>query len=316
MFKPFRISSIYDRFSRLAPVTGRCILAGLTIGVMSCAHTPAERNTDKALKTAFKKDYPSLTPLQGPLNQQDMPHRVRHKPSGIILLYAPTGTFMMGSPESEAKRDANEVYRQVEISQGFYLGETEITVGQYIKVMGRDAVDRQAPYMDKNNNPITGISWVDAQAFVDQLNKRWGPGWHLPTEIQWEYACRAGTVTPFSFGENTTSELANYAHRYPYLGRVGARTDKNPVPVKSYPANPWGFYEMHGNVWEWTADLYHPNPDKPATVSDSAGFPRVIRGGSYTSSGALLRCAYRDGYPPLASLGPKYGLRVVRALQR
>ena len=124
-------------------------------------------------------------------------------------------------------------------------------------VMGRRALDPHSPYMDDDDLPMTGLSWVDAKAFVDLLNKRLGAKWQMPAEVQWEYAWRAGTSTPYSFDENTTPEFACYAQ----------------------------------------------------------GQPRVIRGGSYTSSGALLRCANRDGYPPLASLGPKYGLRVALTLE-
>lgn len=297
----------------------RIMLLGMGLILSGCTHESVDTSRFVSAPIPgerFLEANADLKPLEGEVTPQGWPRRIQHKASGMTLLFVPSGSFMMGSPETEAKRDQDEVYWRATIDRPFYLGETEVTVGQYARVMGRRAVDPDSPYMGNDDLPMTGLSWVDAKAFVDRLNKRWGSKWRMPTEVQWEYACRAGTSTPFSFGENTTPEFANYAHRYPYLGRVGPRTDKRPVPVKSYPANPWGFYDMHGNVWEWSIDLYQFDPRKlKAFDGDAEGQPRVIRGGSYTSSGTLLRCAYRDGYPPLASLGPKYGLRVALALE-
>jgi formylglycine-generating enzyme len=118
---------------------------------------------------------------------------------------------------------------------------------------------------------------------------------HLPTEAQWEYACRAGTTTPFSFGENITPEQVNYEGNYPYARGETGLYRKKTVPVKSLPPNPWGLYEMHGNVWEWCSDWYGDYPAESVVDPDGppSGTDRVLRGGSWINSGGLTRSADR-----------------------
>ena len=202
------------------------------------------------------------------------------------------GTFLMGSPESEKDRRSNETQHQVTLTQGYWLADTACTQVLWETVMGNNP----ARFKDDKNNPVEQVSWDDAQEFFKQLNKL-VPGLdaYLPSEAQWEYACRAGTTTPFSFGANITPEQVNYDGNYPYAnGKKGLYREKT-VPVKSLPASLWGLYEMHGNVWEWCQDWLGDYPAKP--VADPAGAEtgsyRVLRGGSWIYGGGNARSARR-----------------------
>lgn len=154
--------------------------------------------------------------------------------------------------------------------------------------------------------PVDGVSWDDVQKFLAEINERVsGLNLVLPSEAQWEYACRAGRETPFSFGETITPEQVNYDGNHPYRsGKKGLYREET-VPVGSLPANPWGLYEMHGNVWEWCADHWHGNYEgAPADGSAwidpdaAAGEDRVLRGGSWYDFAWDVRSAYRDAYDP------------------
>jgi len=215
----------------------------------------------------------------------------------------------MGSPENESNRDWDEAQREMDIEKPFYLSETEVTIDAWRRVMG-DNSDTEG--LD-GQLPMSGVSWHNAADYAKQLNEQGGSGWRLPTEVEWEYACRAGTTTPFSFGENISSKQANFNARRRYnRAEAGERSD-GPMPVRSYPPNDFGFYEMHGNVWEWCADRYVPRPERGETAGTAAGDSRVMRGGAWTSLGKQLRSGYRDGYPP-GSSGEKYGFRVARTI--
>jgi formylglycine-generating enzyme len=156
-------------------------------------------------------------------------------------------------------------------------------------------------FRDDEQNPVDQISWNDAQAFIARLNSLI-PGLEirLPTEAQWEYACRAGTATPFSFGENITPAQVNYDGNYPYAGGETGLYREKTVPVKSLPPNPWGLYEMHGNVWEWCADWFGDYPAESVVDPDGppSGTGRVLRGGSWSFNGRHVRSAYRSGNGP------------------
>ena len=178
---------------------------------------------------------------------------------------------------------------QVILTKGFYLGQYEVTQEQYEKVMGKNSSQFKGDKL-----PVVQVSWNDAVEFCDELNKkeRIPRGWEfaLPTEAQWEYACRAGTTTAYSWGDNVTPQLANFK---------GSGVNKT-VEVGSYKANPWGFFDMHGNVWEWTADWYvayssgaQTDPEGPAT-----GSGRVNRGSSWDNTGTYLRSAGRNSSDP------------------
>lgn len=212
------------------------------------------------------------------------------------------GAFMMGSPESERERLDRELLHEVTLTEGFWLADTACSQALWQTVMNNNNPSR---FKDNESNPVEQVSWNDVQKFIQALNKAI-PGLNakLPTEAQWEYGCRAGTSMPFSFGENITTDQVNYNGNYPYAdGEKGAHR-KSTVPVGSLPANPWGLYEMHGNIWEWCEDrygAYQAEKEIDPTGADE-GASRVLRGGSWIDDGGSARSAYRGrGDPGYAS---------------
>ena len=202
------------------------------------------------------------------------------------------GTFPMGSPEGEKNRGNDETQHEVTLTRGYWLADTACTQALWQAVMG----DNPSMFKDDPANPVERVSWDVVQTFLDRLNEL-VPGLDagLPSEAQWENACRAGTTTPFSFGDNITPEQVNYDGNYPYADGEKGLFRKRSVPVKSLPPNPWGLYEMHGNVYEWCADWYGDYPEGPQIdpPGPPAGVYRVLRGGSWDGYGHCCRAAYR-----------------------
>ncbi len=208
------------------------------------------------------------------------------------------GTFMMGSPSNEPKRDKDEHQHRVTLTRGYYLQTTELTQGQWKRVMGSN------PSGFKNcgdDCPVEKVSWTSAQTFIQKLNQKEGTDkYRLPTEAEWEYAARAGTKTPFSFGDCLSTDQANYDGNYPMPGCSKGRYRNKPVAVGSFPANAWGLYDMHGNVWEWCQDRHGDYPTGSVTDPNgpSSGEDRVSRGGSWGNYARYCRSAVRYGGSP------------------
>ena len=208
--------------------------------------------------------------------------------------WCPAGTFLMGSPEREKERERDETPRQVTLTRGFWMLETPVTQAMWAAVMGG-----KSGAFQENNFPVNCVSWTDCQAYIDKLNalKSAPAGWRfsLPTEAQWEYACRAGTTTPFHFGGTLNGDKANCTGHFPYGTDTKGPSLNRTSAVGSYPANAWGLYDMHGNVWEWCLDWKGDYPPGDATdpTGSATGDERVIRGGSWCSSAGACRSAYR-----------------------
>ena len=207
------------------------------------------------------------------------------------------GTFQMGSPATEKERLEDETQHAVTLTKGYWLADTTVTQALWLEVMGSNP----SRFTGEAHLPVDSVSWDDAQMFIARLNER-VPGLMagLPSEAQWEYACRAGTETPFSFGETITPEQVNYDGNYPYGKARKGLYRQRPVPVGSLPANRWGLYEMHGNVWEWCSDWYEAygrgpqrDPEGPPMGSD-----RVLRGGSWIYGAGNARSAQRSAGVP------------------
>ncbi|MCB1777332.1 MAG: formylglycine-generating enzyme family protein [Candidatus Competibacteraceae bacterium] len=206
------------------------------------------------------------------------------------------GRFLMGSPENEHGREDDEFQHEVILTRGFWLAETACTQSLWQAVMGKNPSEFKG-----EQRPVEEVSWDDVQDFIKRLNDA-VPGLtaRLPTEAEWEYACRAGTITPFSFGEDITPEQVNYDGKYPYHGNKKGLDRSETVEVASLPANPWGLYEMHGNVWEWCQDWYggYPQGSIIDPTGSETGEGRVLRGGSWFHNGRYVRSAYRNLFDP------------------
>lgn len=229
--------------------------------------------------------------------------------------WIPPGVFMMGSPETEEGRFDDEDLHEVTLSQGFWLGETTVTQALWQAVMGANPSEFKG-----DNRPVEQVSWDDAQNFIAKLGDL-HPDLkvRLPSEAEWEYACRAGTPTAFYFGAADTLTLAraNYRGTWHYEADTwGEGAKKETADVKSYPCNPWGLYEMHGNVWEWCEDVWReqlstaPVRDPGwASTAQEPGSGRVLRGGSWVDFGRGARSASRNGYVPADRHGD-FGFRL------
>lgn len=243
--------------------------------------------------------------------EPSMPATWREPVTGMEFLYVHPGSFRMGSGPEVIGRQEDETPHQVELTRGFYLGRYEVTHEEWIEVMGSNP--SQFPDCGPRC-PIETVSYVAIREFIGRLEKRSaGSRFRLPTEAEWEYACRAGTETPFSTGENLTDQQANFDARYPYDGFPKGRYPNKPTPVGSYPPNPWGFYDMHGNLWEWCEDWYgeYPEGDVRDPKGPAEGEMHVIRGGSWYFDGNSSRCALRYTHAPIHD-GFSLGFRLVR----
>ncbi|MBR5977526.1 MAG: formylglycine-generating enzyme family protein, partial [Verrucomicrobia bacterium] len=238
------------------------------------------------------------------------------------------GTFMMGSPEDELGRQDDEVQHQVTLTQGYWLGKYEVTQAQYEAVMGKN------PSCYKGADlPVEQVSWNDAVKFCEWLTAQEraagrlpeGYEYTLPTEAQWEYACRAGTTTAFNNGTNIPTmlqrtdrpcpnldPLAWYGYNSGEYNSAGNYTGNGKTfPVGQKQPNAWGLYDMHGNVWEWCLDRYGSYPSSAVTdpKGPATGSGRVMRGGSWYFFAYYCRSAYRYGSDPGRN-GSNYGFRV------
>jgi formylglycine-generating enzyme required for sulfatase activity len=254
---------------------------------------------------------------------------------GMKLVLIPAGKFMMGSPEDEKYRSDNEgPQHRVWITKPFYMGVYTVTQKQYKTVMGKNPSDFSAggsrsvfvEGLDTDDFPVETVSWKDAQAFCKKLSalpaeKKAGRKYRLPTEAEWEYACRAGTTTPFHYGKSLSSRQANFNGPYPYGGADKGPYLKRTCKVGSYKLNAWGLFDMHGNVFQWCQDWYDRNysrvSPKKDPVGPKAGTARVIRGGSWGMPGTECRAACRPNYGEQPGYrGNFIGFRVVLVARR
>jgi len=212
---------------------------------------------------------------------------------GLQIVWVKPGTFTMGSPTSESGRESDETQHPVTLINGFYLGKYEVTQDQWEKVMGSNPSKYRGA-----DRPVEMVSWNDAVAFCKKLTEMEkkagrvpeGMAYQLPTEAQWEYTCRAGTTTAYSWGDSISAKNASHHRKNP----------EGTTPVGKYPPNPWAFHDMHGNVWEWCADWYDTYPSGSVTNPEgpASGWDRVLRGGSWYHTGAGLRSAKRRFHRP------------------
>ena len=251
------------------------------------------------------------------------------------------GTFVMGSPDYEPGRFRDEgPQRQVTVN-AFYMNKYPVTQKEYEEVMGNNP-----SYFLGPNLPVERVNWYEAVEYCNKLSQKEGltpaytidktrkdpnnrnsgdslqwlvtwnrnaNGYRLPTEAEWEYASRAGTTTPYSTGDNIVTTSANFNGYFPYNDNDRGTYRETTTDVGSFSQNPWGLYDMHGNVWEWCWDWYGPYGSEAQTnpLGQGSGILRVLRGGSWYNFGQDLRSAYRYSYPPSFRYN-NFGFRLVR----
>jgi len=235
---------------------------------------------------------------------------------GMTFIRINPGTFSMGSPITERSRNKDEIQHSVTITSAFYIQETEVTVAQWRAVMGSPWIAKRK---QKADMPVTRVSWYDCVKYIKKLNLKTGDTYRLPTEAEWEYACRSGSQTAYAWGDGIDCSKAMF----------GNNTKKNntciqfykalkiapngPAQVKGFAPNAWGIYDMHGNVWEWCADPYKEYMTGPWSSSYSLmdADSRVRRGGSWYKYPSYLRSANRTYGHPAAKFKTT-GFRLVR----
>ena len=244
----------------------------------------------------------------------------------LTMLRIPAGSFRMGSPETEAESsDRERPVHRVTLGE-FLLAQTPITQAQWRAVaqwqrleqedrelwpdwLAPDPVAelKESARFQGEQRPVVNVRWHDAMAFCQRLRLRTGKNYTLPSEAQWEYACRAGTTTPFHWGATISAKLANYDGREVYGDGERGGYRRQTMDVASFPANPWGLHDMHGNIWEWCEDHWHDNykgapEDGRAWIGEEAiDEPlktRLLRGGSWFGNPRYCRSAYRNDAHP------------------
>jgi len=214
----------------------------------------------------------------------------------LELVLIPSGQFWMGSATDESGRDSDETRHRIRITRPFYLGKYEITQAQWNAVADKNP----SFFVDDTALPVDSVDWQAAAAFCRRLSQRVGRTVRLPTEAEWEYACRAGTTTPFSFGRKLPPRAANFD--WTHGGAEPGVSIERTTPVGTFRPNAWGLYDMHGNVGEWCLDWYGRDFYKQSPAADPRG-PRqgkrhVLRGGSWDDYVRRCRSAYRSGHRP------------------
>jgi formylglycine-generating enzyme required for sulfatase activity len=243
---------------------------------------------------------------------------------GITFVYIAPGSFTMGSPPNEPLRSSDETPHQVTLSKGYFVQTTEVTNQQFVEFL--NAVNKRGPSDKKwfeteseasgsyiqgvtgsfhvkpgyKDHPLVEVSWYGATAMAEWLTQKENRTYRLPTEAEWEYAARAGTTTPFAFGNCLSTDDANYNGKYPLTGCPEGTNRPQTLISGSLKANAWGLYDMHGNVWEWCKDWYSNYPTQAVTdpVGPDLDEQRVIRGGRWGNTAADCRSAKRNYQKP------------------
>ncbi|MHC6202455.1 SUMF1/EgtB/PvdO family nonheme iron enzyme [Breznakiellaceae bacterium SP9] len=308
-------------------ITAMASLTNTLTGIKIAALGALAQSTDTPMgsRNAGPLPAPTGTALSASFNMTSQVAATPQKSIASDMVRIQGGTFMMGSPASEPSRESDEVQHRVSVSS-FSIGKTEVTQKDYQAVMGNNPSSFKGDTL-----PVETVTWYEAVAYCNARSRQEGltpaytiigtnvswdrsaNGYRLPTEAEWEYACRAGTTTPFSTGSNINTNQANYDGNYPYNGNSKGTYRQATTAVGSFAPNSWGLYDMPGNVWEWCWDWYGDYSSSPQTdpIGAASESYRVGRGGSWYYDAASLRSAGRYyGTPTYRS--DYLGFRVVR----
>jgi formylglycine-generating enzyme required for sulfatase activity len=273
-------------------------------------------STMSAVTAAQEDREASASPAHGHGPAADRPAHLPHEGSSDLLsswgfssAAVSAGTFMMGSPEDEPGRNPDETQHEVTLRRGFYLQTTPVTQKQWKLVMGKEL---SAFGNEGDTCPVVGVSWDEVQEFLKKLNALGDAGYRLPTEAEWEYACRAGTASAFANGD-IAERFCGHDACLDAVGWYCGNSGRKVHPVARKAPNAWGLYDMHGNVWEWCQDWYGEYPAAPQMDPLGAAFGpgRVVRGGSWFNNAQNCRSACRFYLPP-NSKSDFLGFRLVR----
>jgi eukaryotic-like serine/threonine-protein kinase len=277
------------------------------------------------------KKIPPLTTIQFASVKLNAKGEIIEKPKGkasafnedigngvlLTMVKIPAGKFMMGSPTSEKDRYFESPQHQISVPE-FYFGQTLVTQAQWQVIMGNNP----SGFKGNDKLPVEQVNWLDSMDFCQKLSEKMNRNYRLPSEAEWEYACRAGTTTPFAFGATITSALINCDGTTPYGRAAKGDYRKKTTPVRSFPPNLFGLYDMHGNLWEWCLDEWADNYNgAPTDGSPRGNFSRddnkspVLRGGSWLTYPHYCRSASRPYQTPDIRLN-SIGFRVVCEIPR
>ena len=242
---------------------------------------------------------------------------------GMAFVLIPAGTFQMGSPDSEYGHRTNEApVHEVVIGKSYYIATQPVTQEVYFSVTGRNPSRFTADKGGGKDHPAEMVSWDEAMTFCRMLSERSderiaGRSYRLPTEAEWEYACRGGTATPFGHGPIFLFGQGNFDSMFPYGDSAAGQSEGKTTPVNRYPAGSWGLFDAHGNVWEWCADWYDERYYRTSPLRDPTGPAtgkfKVLRGGSWRNQATACRAAYRNALAPHQK-DSATGFRVVMVL--
>lgn len=279
-----------------------CLLVLLVAALLGCRREVAVRQVDQSRVTDAAPDFVGAKAGE------------EREVVSMKLCWCPAGKFTMGSPPNEPERRPDEDQVEVTLTSGFWMAKYEATQGQWKRIIGELPGELTAEFPEGDDYPVGNVNFAEAEAFCKKLTelghksgelpKEWE--FRLPTEAQWEYACRAGTTTATSFGDKLSSKQANFKGK-PYNGAELGPSLGQVAKVGSYPANAWGLHDMHGNTYEWCRDWYHAklpggvDPDlsaKKGTPNRDGTYSRVRRSGAWGDDGWACRSANRLRYEP------------------
>jgi RNA polymerase sigma factor (sigma-70 family) len=297
--KTINIKSVDGRFDQL----GVYELDGDVFKVCLCGDKPSWQERPKDFATGKGSPmvlivYKRTAQDQGNKNQKEAKDPLKEFTNsiGMKFVWIPPGSFSMGSPKEEKERGNDEMQHQVTLTKGFYMGAHLVTQEQWQAVMGNNP----SYIKGEKNLPVETVSWDDCQEFIKKLREKDKKQYRFPTEAEWEYSCRAGATAPFYFGNTVSIDQNNFNGVFPYGGDKKGQNREKITPVGSFPANAFGLYDMHGNVWQWCQDWYgeYPQKDVIDPQGPDAGRFRVLRGGSFYNPASFLRSAYRNSNVP------------------